>query len=123
MFIAQCGQCAGIGRKRRARQNPKRLPGHGLVVLEISAVLWRLLFRGADRVINRVDLDVFGDTNQRRLCRPLIAIGGAHQGTMMSGALPESQASLAPDDAGQFLDQMLLGRSLWLVLGDERSEQ
>jgi hypothetical protein len=36
---------------------------------------------------------------------------------MMSGSLPESQTPLAPDDAGQFLDEMLLGRPQRLVLG------
>jgi hypothetical protein len=42
---------------------------------------------------------------------------------MMSSCLGQSQAALAPQDAGQFLDQMLLGRTLRSVLGRERRDQ
>jgi hypothetical protein len=42
---------------------------------------------------------------------------------MMSGALPGSQAPLAPDYACQLFDQVLLRRSPWLMLGEKRFEQ
>ena len=41
----------------------------------------------------------------------------------MGGGFGKAQSALAPQDAGQFLDQMLLGRSLRCVLGDERGDQ
>src|SRR5271166_4627353 len=37
----------------------------------------------------------------------------------MGGALGQPQAALAPKNAGQFLNQMLLGRPLRGVLGDQ----
>ena len=38
----------------------------------------------------------------------------------MRGSLGQAKTALAPQDAGQFLDQMLLGWSLWGVLAHER---
>src|SRR5208337_1320451 len=37
--------------------------------------------------------------------------------------LRQAQPSLSPKDAGHFLDQMLLGRSLRRMFGDERGDQ
>src|ERR1700722_2573361 len=41
----------------------------------------------------------------------------------MGGGLGQAQAALAPKNAGQFLNQMLLGQPLRGVLGDERRHQ
>jgi hypothetical protein len=40
-----------------------------------------------------------------------------------ASGLGEAQAALAPQDAGQLLDQMLLGRSLRRVLDRERHDE
>ena len=41
----------------------------------------------------------------------------------VGGGLGQAQAALAPQDAGQFLDQMLLGRPLRRVLGHQRRDE
>ena len=42
---------------------------------------------------------------------------------MMNGVLAQSQPPLPPDDARQLLDEVLFGRPLRMVLGDERFEE
>ena len=61
--------------------------------------------------------------SKRRLCGLSIGVEGVFQPTPMGGGLCESQPALAPQNAGKFLDQMLLGRSLRRVLGDQRRDQ
>ena len=61
--------------------------------------------------------------DQRYLHR--LAVGGERgvQPAPVGGGLGQAQPALAPQDAGQFLDQMLLGRSPRRVLGYERGDQ
>ena len=45
------------------------------------------------------------------------------QSAPVGGSLGQAEPALAPQDAGQFLDQMLLGRSPRRVFGGERRDQ
>jgi hypothetical protein len=65
---------------------------------------------------------VMGDVNEDSLC----VSWGARQyldSAMMNRALRQPQASLAPDDARKFLDEMLLSRPLRGMIRGERLGQ
>src|SRR4029077_13704726 len=79
----------------------------------------RLLFGSGDRVAHGLFLNIAGDMDERRFRRLLIGIRAAVESAVMRGTFPQPQAPLAPDDAGQLLDEVLFGRPPWLVLGDE----
>jgi hypothetical protein len=84
-----------------------------LIAFDIRVVLGGLLVAGTDRVKCRVGRDIIpGDMNERRVCRLSISVRGAPKRAVMGGAFPQSQAPLAPDDAGQLLDEVFFGRSL-----------
>src|SRR5262245_45994551 len=58
---------------------------------------------------------------------PLSQSRGRRQGateTAPMGCGPgEAQVALAPNNAGQFLDKLLFGRSMWVLLGHQRRDQ
>ncbi len=61
--------------------------------------------------------------NECSLRRPLKGVGGLFERAMVRGGLAKSQASFAPNDAGQLLDEMLLGRPMRRMLRGERLDQ
>ena len=60
--------------------------------------------------------------HQRHLHRLAVGRQRAIQPAPVGGGLGQAQPALAPQDAGQFLDQMLLGRPLRSVLGHQRRD-
>ena len=50
--------------------------------------------------------------HQRRLDRASMGFGGVLKAVLMGGGLGKTQPPFAPQDARQFLDQVLLGRPL-----------
>src|SRR4029077_2261201 len=97
---------------RLVLQQSEAFLGHGLIAFEVREIRSRLLFGSGDRVANGLLLDITADMDERRLCRLVIGIGAALESTMVRGALAETQAPLAPDDADQLLDEVLLSWSL-----------
>jgi hypothetical protein len=94
--------------------------GHGFVHLHVADGVFqcRLPWRGRFRRRPQI-------RRQRLYARPpssrCAAIAKAHR--QARAGLGPAQAALAPQDAGQFLNQMLLGRSLRGMLGGERCAQ
>jgi hypothetical protein len=101
------------------RREVESLAGHGLVLLHLADGV----FSGADglgdvpRSVGSVDLYDGSLRSAARLRKRLF------KPVPMGGGLGQAQAAPAPKDAGQFLNQMLLGRPLRRMLGDERREQ
>src|SRR5271155_1346624 len=61
--------------------------------------------------------------HHRRLRGVSSRLKGFFEPSAMGSGLRQAQPSLSPKDAGHFLDQMLLGRSLRRMFGDERGDQ
>ena len=97
--------------------------GHGLVLLHVADGVFSVGCRGADgfgdilRSVGSVDMHDRPLRSAVRLRKRLF------KPVPMGGGLGQTQAALAPKDAGQFLNQMLLGRPVRGVLGDERRDQ
>jgi hypothetical protein len=57
---------------------------------------------------------------QRHLYRPAVGCQRSLKPAPVGGSLSKAKPSLAPQNAGQFLDQVLLGRPLRSVLDHQR---
>ena len=97
--------------------------GHGLVLLHVADGVFGVGRRGADGFGDVLGSVGSVDMHDRSLRSPLRLRKRIFKPVPMGGGLGQAQAALAPKDAGQFLDQMLLGRPLRGVLGDERRDQ
>jgi hypothetical protein len=109
--------------KRSTMRKARVALAHGLVLLRVADGVFSVGCRGADgfgdvlRSIGSVDMHNRSIRSATRLRKRIV------KPVPMGGGLGQAQAALAPQDASQFLDQVLLRRPLRPVLGNERRDQ
>jgi hypothetical protein len=94
-----------------------------MVALQFVNDVFGLCRRGTDGIDHALGLARGVEMHQRHLHRLTIRIESPIQLPSVSGGFGQAPPALAPQNAGQLLDQMLLCRSLRPVLGHQHRDQ
>jgi hypothetical protein len=96
---------------------------HRLVSCHVGHFFFSVGRCGADSIDDALGLAGVVEVHQRHLHRLAIGAERAVQPAPVGSGFRQAQAAFPPQYASQFLDQMLLGRSLRFMLGRERRDE